>query len=137
MEYTIRACEPSDIFYIKTLSYDEYHVNNMFTAQAITTADDNTEKCFVAVVDNNIIGYIHGYVIPKKLMLPYFLYVKEEYRGNGIGVALLKHFENNVDAPVSLIYFEKRLHDYYKKQGYLIGNTEVALKEIPQNEDTI
>ena len=135
MEYSIRPFTRTDFLFLGTLSdSDEYKTQHLPIAMSLRNADEQFEKCFVATVDTQIVGYIYGFVVPEKMALPQFLYVKQENRGNGIGAALLKKFEEESHAPCCLIYYRKELHDYYTKQGYLAGVTEVAMKELSIDE---
>ena len=137
MDYTIRHYEKSDYINLGTLSNDEYEYNHILIAKSLKNSNDTYEKCFVAIVDNEIVAYIYGYVVPAKLAIPQFLYVKKTQRGKGIGAALLNHFECVAGTPSSLIYYRNELHDYYTKQGYVAGTLEVAMKQIPMDEETV
>lgn len=137
MDYTIRHYEKSDYIFLGTLSDDEYKGYHVSIAKSMQQANDTYEKCFVATVNNEIVAYIYGFVVPTKVTLPQFLYVKATQRGKGIGAVLLNHFECVAGTPCSLIYYRNELHDYYTKQGYEAGTTEVAMKQIPIDEETV
>lgn len=138
MDFAIRPYEKSDFLFLGSLSdNDEYKVQHLPIAQSMMAADGTFEKCFVATVNDEIVGYIYGFVVPSRLTLPQFLYVKDTYRKQGIGAALLKHFEREAGTPCSLIYYRNELHDYYTKQGYEAGTTEVGMKQISLDEETI
>ncbi|MCM1219104.1 MAG: GNAT family N-acetyltransferase [Lachnospiraceae bacterium] len=111
---------------------DEYKSQHLPIARAMMTADMTYEKCFVAIINDEIVGYIYGFVVSAKVTLPQFLYVKKSQRGNGIGAALLKHFEAEAGIPCSLIYYRNELHDYYTKQGHESGTAEVAMSRYLQ-----
>lgn len=93
MDYTICHYEKSDYIFLGTLSDDEYKGYHVSIAKSMRQANDTYEKCFVATVDNEIVAYIYGFIVPTKVTLPQFLHVKETQRGKGIGAALLNHFE--------------------------------------------
>ena len=132
MDYSIRPYSKADFLFLGTLSNDdEYKSQHLPIALSLQKADERTERCFVATVDNKIVGYIYGYIVPGRVTLPQFLYVKNENRRGGIGAALLKRFEDESQTPCSLIYYRKDLHDYYTRQGYEAGVTEVAMKHLP------
>ena len=106
MDYSIRPYSKADFLFLGTLSNDdEYKSQHLPIALSLQKADERTERCFVATVDNKIVGYIYGYIVPGRVTLPQFLYVKNENRRGGIGAALLKRFEDESQTPCSLIYY--------------------------------
>lgn len=94
------------------------------------------EKGLVALINDTIVGYIYGFALPNRTLIPEFMYVRPEFRKQGIGENLLKELENNSGCNVSMIFYHKSLHDYYEKLGYATGsNLETALKEIPSTNE--
>jgi GNAT superfamily N-acetyltransferase len=91
---------------------------------------DDVSYTYGAFFDEFLCGFIYGFVLPNKLLLPQYLYVLPAYRKQGIGQRLLETFESESGCSSSLVYFEKSLSLYYKKLGYVIGDAVVALKEF-------
>lgn len=135
MKYHIRPYEKNDLLSIASISEDDEYAQIHFQiAMSMDKANEELEKLFVAIVDEQIVGYIYGFVIPGKIAYPQFLYVIDNYRKNGLGTALLKKYEEESHTPTSMIYYRQELHDYYSSLGYLAGNNEVAIKQLPTNE---
>ncbi len=89
-------------------------------------------KGFVALINDTVVGYIYGFALPNHTLIPELLYVRHEFRNQGIGTNLLRILENNSGCNVSMIFYHKSLHDYYEKLGYETGsNLETAIKDIP------
>lgn len=89
------------------------------------------EKCLVAEADGDIVGFIYGFVLPNKTLIPEFMYVVPNARKNGVGAELIKQLELTSGCTASMIFYNKSLHCFYEHQGYLAGeNLEVAVKEI-------
>ena len=112
------------------LSTDEWRVNHILISKSLQRSY-NDEICFVALSEEKIVGYVDGFVLPNKALIPHFLYVMPEYRTRGIGQGLLKKLEEESGCQCSMIYYNKALHNYYENQGYSSGdNLEVAIKDI-------
>ena len=128
----IRRLTPDDYFSVIELVPDDEYMAQMFVAiaNAVKSDFDGISYTYGAFVDGFIIGFIYGFVLPNKTLLPQYLYVDAEYRGNKIGNRLLETLEKDSECSCSLAYFEKGLSNYYEKQGYTIGNNVVALKEL-------
>lgn len=128
----IRRLTQDDYFSIIELAPDDEYMAQMFIsiANAVKSNFDGISYIYGAFVDSLIIGFIYGFVLPNKTLLPQYLYVDAEYRGNKIGNRLLKTLETDSECSCSLAYFEKGLSNYYEKQGYTIGNNVVAMKEL-------
>ena len=60
--------------------------------------------------------------------------IDKKYRGKKIGRQLLETLEKESKCTCSIAYFEKGLSEYYSKQGYMIGDTLVGLKELSSND---
>ena len=91
--------------------------------------DGKTIKAFVACENEEIVGFIYGYVFPDGLLIPEFMYVDSNFRNRGIGRKLLSALEKESGCTSSMIFYNKALRDYYKKQGYSTGDDiETAIK---------
>lgn len=130
MECTIRDYEKKDKFPLFNLSNDDwqYAIFNIFTR---LNDNNQIEKCLIAEVDGNIVGFVYGFVLPNKTLIPEFLYVKQSFRNKGIGFKLIKQLEIRSKCEVSMVFYNNSLHDFYIKQGYQVGdNLEVAIKPL-------
>lgn len=103
-------------------------------AKSVKDGFDGVSYTYAAFIDNIMVGFIYGFVLPNKALLPQYLYVDPQYRKQGIGQKLLAALETQSGCTTSIAYFEKSLSDYYMKQGYIIGDAVVALKEL-ENEN--
>lgn len=131
MKVEYREYEKTDFLKLALLSDDNCRVNHYNIASSLRQGTNDVEKCILAVEEETIIGYIYGFVLPNGTLLPEFLYVLPEYRRHGIGEKLLRTLEENYGCSSSMIFYNKELHDYYKKLGYISGeNLEVAMKYI-------
>lgn len=98
------------------------------------------EIVFVAVVDNNVIGYLAGTVDTKNscILKPISeldnFYVEENYRGQGIGTKLVKEFKNYCfdkgieEMKVTASALNINAIEFYKKIGF--KEFEITLKTI-------
>ena len=115
------------------LPSDEWTPQVIITARALNE-NSKIEKCLIAESDGKIVGFIYGFVLPNKTLIPEFLYVTPNERKTGIGTELIKQLEIKSNCTASMIFYNKSLHNYYEKQGYQAGdNLEVAMKEIGGN----
>ena len=130
MDVVIRDYKKEDRFSLMTLSDDEWNKTVIGAALSINI-DNNVEKCMVAEDGKTIIGFIYGFVLPNKTLIPEFMYVVPNARKSGVGAALIKRLELTSGCTTSMIFYNKSLHCFYEHQGYLAGkNLEVAMKEI-------
>lgn len=136
MDFELRKFSKGDYMSLVVLSDDEWKINHRNIATAMLKADEKIELCFVATSAGKLIGYIYGFSLPNGTLLPEFLYVLPEYRKMGVGKQLLSELETKSGCGTSMIYYNRELHDYYKKQGYLAGyDLETAMKIIPSTKE--
>ncbi len=137
MNLELRNFNEEDYYNIAYLSDDEWKLAHLSTARSMINATGNIERCIVAVDDSQIVGYIYGFALPNHALFPEFLYVIPAYRNKGIGKKLIEKLETSTNCTSSTIFYNKDLHDYYKKMGYTAGDAlEVATKELSINEVT-
>ena len=130
MIVVIRDYKKNDRFALMCLSDDEWKLQVISTVMSLKESGE-IEKCLVAESDGAIVGFIYGFILPNKTLIPEFMYVKPNARKNGVGTELLRQLEICSDCTASMVFYNKALHSYYKKQGYQAGdNLEVAMKEI-------
>lgn len=133
MEINYRFFHRLDFIDLATLTNDEWKANHQNIAQSMLKSTGDIEKCLLAMdcEVGEIAGYVYGYLLPNKTLIPEFLFVKPKYRGYGIGKTLLSEFEIATGCTTSMVFYHKSLHDYYSKLGYQAGDAlEVAIKEI-------
>ena len=140
MKYTIRKASLGDaekLNYLLTLlirDEKQYYsnINENFVVdkfyEAIILKEDNA--IFVSVIDNNIVGYLYGYLVDEgdvclnKTSKIDAIYVLDEYRHLGIGASLIKTFknwskENDVKyIEIQVFNSNKNAIDLYNKEGF-------------------
>ena len=135
MGIELRKFEKSDFLNLASISNDKWEPVHCGLATSMLNATGEVEQCVLALDDTKIIGYIYGYALPNKNLIPEFLYVLPAYRGGGIGKMLVEELESSTDCTASIIYYNKSLHNYYSEMGYRVGDAlEVAIKEISSRE---
>lgn len=128
----IRKFQMLDLADFETLcdNSDWYYPKISTSPAALLKYDIYRENCYVAYDGSTLIGYVYGGVLCNTLY-PQFMFVREDYRKQGIGMKLMGTLEENSGCTVSLIYYNKELSDYYCKQSYEIGtNLQVGMKQI-------
>lgn len=132
MGVVYREYEKGDFLNLATIADDRFKVQHINIAKAMLKADNDIEKCILAVDNNEIVGYVYGFSLPSNMLIPEFLYVLPQHRNKGIARGLLSKLENSTSCTASTIFYHNSLHNLYAKMGYQAGeNLEVAIKEIP------
>lgn len=135
MDVKLREFEKKDYLNLAFLSDDKWKASHFEIAESMMKASGNIEHCILAMDGSRIVGYIYGFALPNKTLIPEFLYVLPVCRKNGIGKMLVEKMESSTDCTVSMIFYNKDLRDYYSKMGYQVGDAlEVAMKEIPKRD---
>lgn len=126
----VREYRQSDLLKVLALSGDEWEATLKTLASSLLRHyDGQVTKAFVAVSDEEVIGIVYGFALPTDTLLAEFMYVKPEYRRQGIGRMLLREIEEQSNCDVSLIFYNTSLRPIYAAQGYETGeNIEVAMK---------
>ena len=115
---------------------DPCYPTALSTLRQASNIDSAFGKCYIAEFNSNIIGFIYGFVLPNRLLIPEYVYVKPNYRKNGIAKNLLLMLEKESKCDVSMIFYNKVLREHYCKLGYTVGEKlEVAMKELVENID--
>ena len=142
MYFTIRPCREEDAPFLYTLNRDEmgYDFPAEETAQNLKRLlDDPRSKIYVAVVDEQVVGYIHAadydllYAPHMKNILG--IAVVKRYRNCGIGRALLQAVESwsgdTGASAVRLVSSESRTgaHAFYRSCGYSNEKTQLNFKK--------
>ena len=151
LDISIRAVNKTDWLYFAMnsedgLDNDPFYKTALGTLQKVSNTinaeNSEIERCYVAESNSNILGFIYGYILPDEMLIPEFVYVKPNYRKNGIAKDLLFTLEKESKCNLSIIYYHKTLREHYCKLGYAVGdNLEVAMKklkgDIPDGQDEI
>ena len=132
MDLIIREYEETDHrAFDLTFTNGADSTKNYVVEKALEQINPAIEKCFLAFLDTTRVGFIYGFVLPNKILLPQWLYVLPQVRKCGIGTALLKELEEKSKCTASMIFYNKDLHNYYSELGYETGsNLETAIKTI-------
>lgn len=131
-EIIIRKFQMLDLAELETIcdKSDWYYPQISMTPAALLKYNAYRENCYVAYDGSTLIGYVYAGVLCNTLY-PQFMFVRETYRMQGVGTKLMDALEKGSGCSVSLIYYNKELSDYYRKQNYEIGtNLEVGMKQI-------
>ena len=132
MNLEIREYTNQDWFNLISISDDKWAENIRTLCFSLKKEyDGKVIKMLLSICDKKLCGFIYGFVLPNKTLLPEFMYLKPEYRHQGIAQHLLAELEKQSGCTASMIFYHNSLHDFYQKQGYQSGeNLEVAMKEI-------
>ena len=130
MNYIIRKYNLTDKSQLLSIN-DEWSDGIKSIFETYNPDDNNVEVAYIAESGNLIIGFIYGYILPTLTLIPHFLYIRPEYRNNGIGNELLQMLERKSGCKFSQIYYEKSMTEHYERHGYMEGeNLRVAIKEL-------
>ena len=132
MSIEIREYTKQDWLDFMGISIDEWAQGIKSIGLSILKEYDNRMlKLLLARSEGNLAGFIYGFVLPSQVLIPEFMYIKPEYRHQGIAQSLLAELERQSGCTCSMIFYNKTLHDYYEKQGYSTGeNLETAIKQL-------
>ena len=128
---TYRKYRLADEKAFRTMSNDEWRPAHDSIAGSMRRQKRNVESCYVAVDKDKVIGYAYGFILPNETLIADFIYVRPEYRRQGVGRGVLEALERGSGCSCSMAFYNKALHEHYKKLGYSTGeNLEVAIKQI-------
>jgi len=92
---------------------------------------ESGDGCFVATINNKIIGTVSGHYHGKEANIEQIA-VLPEYRGKGIGLKLLRYIINYFKKKGEKIVYadiDKKVFPFYKQLGFYM-NHKIAIKEI-------
>ena len=128
----VRKMQQADRLFLASMASDEkeWAVTIMQNAYSMPPEHDGSiMQAYVAEDGDELVGFVFGFALPNKLLIPELMYVKPSHRRNGISKKLLKALEENSGCTMSQIFYNKSLHDCYAKQGYHSDNgLEAAYK---------
>lgn len=132
-EILIRKYRDEDTKALLWLCSDEWADTIAATAAQLKKCyDGKVVRCYIAeTTDGMIVGFVYGFALPSDVLIPELLYVDTEYRRSGIGSRLLDRLEWESGCTSAMVFYNKSLHGYYARLGYLTGgNIETAMKEL-------
>ena len=91
---------------------DEWEKTFISLYKAIEQMPNSYEKLYIAISEGKVIGFVYGYTLPNKTLMPMFLHVDEKYRNQGIATNLLELIEKESKCVCSLIWYDKSLHNF-------------------------
>jgi len=99
----------------------------LIESQIISIRSENNHYGYVAIIDNQIVGYIHGFVSIRLTTSPFAeiggLIVNEDFRNRGIGRKLVDHFEMQIkdveNIRVRCNVNRKSAHKFYLTLNYI------------------
>ena len=133
----------------ESLSYRKNDDAHCYMQKMIDDAINMNGKIFIAEEKNQVVGFIQGVIIehkkgddeiydlshaPSKEGWIGLLFVRPEYRGNGIGQKLLdkikEYFKSENCTSIKLLVLSDNEHaiSVYKKNGFLRHDLEMVLK---------
>lgn len=132
MSVEIREYIKQDWLNFMTISDDEWAQSIKSLGHSmIKEYDGRVLKLLLALCGESLAGFIYGFILPNRTLIPEFMYIKPEYRHNGIAQKLLSELEKRSGCTASMIFYNKSLHIFYQNQGYISGeNLEVAMKTL-------
>lgn len=87
MEISIRNYKKADYLPIMMLDDDKWKEQLLSIGSSLMHSDDDTDVLIflLAEIKDSIVGFVYGFKLPNRMLIPEFLYVKPEYRHQGIG----------------------------------------------------
>lgn len=99
-------------------------------------SDENLGKSYLIFVDNEIVGYtiityVFSFEYKGKIAFIDEMYIKETYRGKGIGSEIIKFIKNECHKlKLKLIYLEVENHNLKAQKLYIANDFEFHNRKI-------
>ena len=116
--YHIRKYEEQDFVHIQRLNAEEQWTNLAKRAEESQAAWKNSAVAFVAEHNGLVAGYIRGLTDTMVTLYVCELLVKKEYRGQGIGEALLKYAHSLYPETRVELLASSSSKTYYEQLGF-------------------
>lgn len=142
MNITIRQATISDAIAIQILNRDEMNYDcsiELTTEKLNKLLNSQSDKIFVAVWDNNVVGYIHAnnyeLIFAPQWKNIMSIAVSSQHKRKGIGKALMNAVEqwakDEGASALHLVSGETRLgaHEFYKKCGFVSKKKQLNFKK--------
>ncbi|WP_024770013.1 GNAT family N-acetyltransferase [Aquimarina macrocephali] len=140
-EIKIRELHKSDALSITELSVQlGYQIDKSLILEQMALINANKDHfAFVAVLNNIIIGYIHGFLSIRLTSSPFLeiggLIVRKEYRRKGVASALIGYLESNVNdfktVRVRCNVKRESAHRFYLNLNYIEKKEQKIFERIP------
>jgi GNAT superfamily N-acetyltransferase len=140
-EIQIREIHKSDAFSITELSVQlGYKIDESLILEQIVSINSNKDHfAFVVVLNNMIIGYIHGFLSIRLTSSPFLeiggLIVRKEYRRKGVASALIGYLESHVNdyktIRVRCNVKRESAHRFYLNLNYIEKKEQKIFERIP------
>ncbi|KPL58933.1 GCN5 family acetyltransferase [Rossellomorea vietnamensis] len=114
----IRAYNPEDFSCIHTLNTEEKWNNLVENSVSTKDAWDHSNIAYVAEFNGGVIGYIRGLTDQSVTLFVCELLIKDDFRGWGIGDALLKYVHGLYPKTRIEMLASTSSHTYYEQKGY-------------------
>jgi len=141
----IRKMVEADISHLHTMSASDKAEADMINKgiEGIVNKHIDLEYAYIAESNGEIVGFVQGMETPENIPNEFRntsgelelsiqqLYVKPRYRGEEIGVQLMKAIENKSEHSRFMVFHDPKWQGYYMKQGYIYGaNPTIGRKVI-------
>ena len=99
-------------------------------------SDENLGKSYLIFVDNEVVGYtiityVFSFEYKGKIAFIDEMYIKETYRGKGIGSEIIKFIKNECHKlKLKLIYLEVENHNLKAQKLYIANDFEFQNRRI-------
>ena len=140
---TFKPLQFSDIESIIILMQEFYAVDNYSIDIKISKklfeefiSDENLGRSYLIFVDNEIVGYtiityVFSFEYKGKIAFIDEMYIKETYRGKGIGSEIIKFIKNECHKlKLKLIYLEVENHNLKAQKLYIANDFEFHNRKI-------
>ena len=140
---TFKPLQFSDITCITKLMQEFYTIDNYPINLEISKklfkdfiADENLGKAYLICVDNEIVGYtiityVFSFEYKGKIAFIDELYVKDSFRGKGIGSETIEYIKNECHKlKLKLIYLEVENHNLKAQKLYIANDFEFHNRKI-------
>ncbi|PFA67142.1 GNAT family N-acetyltransferase [Bacillus sp. AFS015802] len=113
-----RTYRSEDFIHIHTLNAEEQWNNLVENKESTKKAWEHSNIAFVAEASGQVIGYIRGLTDQNVSMYICELLIKREFRGLGVGDALLKFTHGLYPKTRIEMLTNTSSHSYYEQKGY-------------------
>lgn len=132
-EIKYRKCEGAkDFLRIQQMPVEEYWSRTIrLLAMRALVMPPAQKPVYVAAVDDTVVGFAEGTVIPGGTLMIDFVYVIPECRGRGVARHLITLLEQTENCNCAVVVYNKALRGLYQGLGYgFEENLEVGVKDI-------
>ncbi|TWT13214.1 GNAT family N-acetyltransferase [Planomicrobium sp. CPCC 101079] len=117
-DLTIRPYEDKDFPEIDFLNQAEIWINLVEKQEDTRRAWRNSQAAFVAETDGKLVGCLRGLTDGSVTLYICELLIRQEYRGQGIGKALMEHVHQLYPKTRMELLASSTSHTYYESQSF-------------------